>query len=76
MVLDLPQITVPNAGIEEQVKAEVRQMVQESASLGVKKQKISIANLGSAPVCPQCSSMLTMAEGCMKCDGCGYSKCG
>ena len=39
-------------------------------------QKISIANLGNAPVCPSCANMLVMAEGCMKCDMCGYSKCG
>jgi ribonucleoside-diphosphate reductase alpha chain len=41
-----------------------------------KTQKVSIANLGSAPVCATCGSMLIMAEGCMKCDSCGYSKCG
>jgi tRNA(Ile2) C34 agmatinyltransferase TiaS len=39
-------------------------------------QKISIANLGNAPVCPSCSNMMIFAEGCMKCEACGYSKCG
>lgn len=39
-------------------------------------QKISIANFGYAPVCPTCSSMLQFQEGCMKCESCGYSKCG
>lgn len=39
-------------------------------------QKISIANLGNAPVCPACANMLIFAEGCMKCEECGYSKCG
>ena len=39
-------------------------------------QKVSIANLGNAPVCPTCANMLVMAEGCMKCEFCGYSKCG
>jgi hypothetical protein len=39
-------------------------------------QKISIANLGNAPVCPSCANMMVMAEGCMKCEHCGYSKCG
>ena len=39
-------------------------------------QKISIANLGNAPVCPSCANMMQMAEGCMKCEHCGYSKCG
>jgi len=41
-----------------------------------KTEKVSIANLGSVPVCPTCSSMLVMAEGCAKCESCGYSKCG
>ena len=41
-----------------------------------KTQKISIANLGNAPVCPSCTNMMVMAEGCMKCEHCGYSKCG
>lgn len=36
----------------------------------------SIANLGHAPICPECAGILTFAEGCMKCLACGYSKCG
>lgn len=36
----------------------------------------SIANLGHAPACPDCGNMLFMAEGCLKCDLCGFSKCG
>jgi ribonucleoside-diphosphate reductase alpha chain len=39
-------------------------------------QRASIADLGHAPACPDCSAMLTMGEGCMKCLECGYSKCG
>jgi len=27
-------------------------------------------------ICPECSSMLFHEEGCMKCHGCGFSKCG
>ena len=38
--------------------------------------KVSIANLGNAPVCATCGGMLVFAEGCMKCESCGYSKCG
>ena len=38
--------------------------------------KTSIANLGHAPACPDCGNMLLMAEGCLKCDLCGFSKCG
>jgi ribonucleoside-diphosphate reductase alpha chain len=37
--------------------------------------KSNIADLGHAPVCPDCASMLTLGEGCFKCNFCGYSKC-
>jgi ribonucleoside-diphosphate reductase alpha chain len=33
------------------------------------------ADLGEAPECPGCGSMLELAEGCLICRGCGYSKC-
>jgi ribonucleoside-diphosphate reductase alpha chain len=53
-----------------------QQVNLNGATLMQKTQKVSIANLGNAPVCPTCSNMLIFAEGCMKCDTCGYSKCG
>jgi len=37
--------------------------------------KRSLANVGWAPECPDCASMLQFQEGCMTCRGCGYSKC-
>lgn len=58
----------------ETVKEKVEQTVMTgSYSL---KQKISLADFGHAPVCPDCSSILQFEEGCMKCISCGYSKCG
>ncbi|MEK7617555.1 MAG: adenosylcobalamin-dependent ribonucleoside-diphosphate reductase [Patescibacteria group bacterium] len=55
----------------------VEEKIQTNGGVAYKAtQKISIANLGNAPVCPSCANMLVMAEGCMKCDSCGYSKCG
>ncbi|MDR3071593.1 MAG: vitamin B12-dependent ribonucleotide reductase [Endomicrobium sp.] len=30
---------------------------------------------GACPQCPECGEMLTFAEGCVVCNGCGYSKC-
>jgi ribonucleoside-diphosphate reductase alpha chain len=63
-----------------EVKEELvyQAVTQEIVSNGtaIVKQKISIADTGHAPGCPECGSMLTMAEGCMKCEMCGYSKCG
>ena len=38
-------------------------------------QKRSLANVGWAPECPKCGTMLQFQEGCMTCRGCGYSKC-
>ncbi len=48
----------------------------EVTSNGFTKAKVSIANLGYAPACPDCGSGLTMKEGCLSCDLCGFSKCG
>ncbi len=47
-----------------------------AGSAAAAEKKPSIANMGYAPVCPNCSMTLIMEEGCMKCNGCGYSKCG
>jgi len=38
--------------------------------------KQSVANTGYAPVCPDCGTMLEIAEGCQKCHACGFSRCG
>ncbi|MFH0952001.1 MAG: vitamin B12-dependent ribonucleotide reductase [Patescibacteria group bacterium] len=35
----------------------------------------SVADAGTAPACPDCGSMLELAEGCRTCRSCGYSKC-
>ena len=45
-----------------------------SSSMSMKSSS-SIADAGVAPECPECGGILAMAEGCMNCYGCGYSKC-
>lgn len=37
---------------------------------------IDIADYGMMPGCPDCGGNLRMAEGCLSCPGCGYSRCG
>lgn len=41
----------------------------------VNKKQRSIADYGDAPVCPSCSAMLALGEGCLYCQSCGWSKC-
>ncbi|MBI3291124.1 vitamin B12-dependent ribonucleotide reductase [Candidatus Falkowbacteria bacterium] len=38
--------------------------------------KFDIADYGTAPECPDCQSILEVAEGCLKCRACGFSRCG
>jgi ribonucleoside-diphosphate reductase alpha chain len=62
--------------VEPQMEMVSEEQIKTNGHLTYKKtEKISIANLGNAPVCAVCGNMLIMAEGCMKCEGCGYSKC-
>ena len=45
---------------------------KEVAAIYAKK---SIADFGFMPGCPECGSALKMAEGCMSCTSCGFSRC-
>ncbi len=60
-----------------QLQTTVEEKIKTNGHLTYQKtEKVSIANLGNAPVCPECANMLIMAEGCLKCEICGFSKCG
>ncbi|MBI5230069.1 MAG: adenosylcobalamin-dependent ribonucleoside-diphosphate reductase [Candidatus Magasanikbacteria bacterium] len=63
--------TVKEMEITE-IKTEVK---VATAAAHAPARRVSIANMGHAPVCPSCSLMLQFEEGCMKCVSCGYSKC-
>jgi len=65
----------PQVGASEMVgSAEVKESISKVGNGHT--EVTSIANLGHAPACPDCGNMLMMAEGCLKCDLCGFSKCG
>jgi len=65
----------PQVGASEMVgSAEVKESISKVGNGHT--EVTSIANLGHAPACPDCGNMLMMAEDCLKCDLCGFSKCG
>jgi hypothetical protein len=75
---DAQMTTETDIKMEEKIVETVsEEKIKTNGTLTYKKtQKVSIANLGNAPVCPSCANMLVFAEGCQKCESCGYSKCG
>jgi ribonucleoside-diphosphate reductase alpha chain len=53
---------------------EVMVVDQKKETATVYKKK-SIADYGSMPGCPDCGAALQLAEGCMSCRSCGFSRC-
>lgn len=87
---DLESKQTPAQQAAEQEKAVVvmqaatEAMVDDAMATTVKKAESkykminassSIANTGFSPECPECNSIMAMAEGCLTCFSCGYSKC-
>ena len=57
-------------------------VLEEEIAIGAQKQlgaspnsKKDLADYGFMPGCPDCGAALIMAEGCMNCNSCGYSRC-
>lgn len=66
--------------MQDQAEAMVHATLTETVKKAESKYKLieassSVANLGFSPECPECSSIMAMAEGCLTCFSCGYSKC-
>jgi len=66
------------------LKDQTEKMVEDTMATTVKKAESkyklitassSVANTGFSPECPECNSIMAMAEGCLTCFSCGYSKC-
>jgi ribonucleoside-diphosphate reductase alpha chain len=88
-VLSVPDAIAQAIGIREQEKAGIQQeLIPELAGSEAKPGDVlpapplQLALNGYDPgesfmgTCPDCSSQLEFAEGCMKCHVCGYSECG
>ncbi len=79
LALELPMAPAAALKVGEQISetVTVEEKIKTNGELTYKtSHKVSIANLGNSPVCPSCANMLVFAEGCQKCEMCGYSKCG
>ena len=59
------------SGVQTKVP-ELAMIAEESASAQSKK---SVADFGFMPGCPDCGNALVMAEGCISCKSCGFSRC-
>ncbi|HTY39507.1 MAG TPA: ribonucleoside-diphosphate reductase, adenosylcobalamin-dependent, partial [Candidatus Paceibacterota bacterium] len=60
-----------HATVSVKVDAPVEAKV-ESAPTGRQK---ALADFGHMPGCPDCGAPLVLAEGCMSCKACGFSRC-
>ncbi len=58
-----------------QEEREVPVAVTHQLALGSQSVKKSVADFGFMPECPDCGAALVMAEGCISCKSCGYSRC-
>lgn len=60
---------------EYKVKEQIKPILSIKESGESIENKMSLADLGIIPTCPDCGSPLEISEGCLKCRVCGYSKC-
>ena len=64
-----PAPAAPQARVETDSEADKDFVTDDEVSAAL------IVARGDNPECPDCSNMLTLQEGCIKCTSCGYSEC-
>lgn len=57
------------------VKQDVIMIAAEKEAVHARSRERSLADTGMMPGCPDCGSSLRIAEGCLACPSCGFSRC-
>ena len=57
------------------LKTEALQSLPKGQVAPAPEVKKNVADYGFMPGCPDCGASLTMAEGCISCKSCGFSRC-
>jgi len=70
-----PNLNLDFGDAPKQPELKEQPPTEEIRPLEAKTAEKSLADMGEAPACPECGSMLAFTEGCLKCTSCGYSKC-
>jgi len=73
-----PEVLEGPAATPSNIQEPVATMATAKFDIPTAKPKASvrsIADFGMMPGCPDCGNSLRMAEGCMSCPACGFSRC-
>jgi ribonucleoside-diphosphate reductase alpha chain len=62
-------------GRQQTLDKPATKVVQDEETLDSDLASQKLVDRGDNPECPECSNMLTLQEGCIKCLNCGYSEC-
>ena len=59
----------------KQVEDILKRPEKQEVFAFAKEEDLSMADFGFMPGCPDCGAQLVMAEGCISCKACGFSRC-